>query len=88
MKSSRPSNMQRFAFSKFIGLTSLYLGPLKSDSHLPKKTVLFAWLKALSNVEKKKLFQLKSSFRSQDIKVFTFLSQLFGHVGKTASLER
>ena len=47
MKSSRPSNMQHLAFSKFIGLTSLYLGLLKSDSHLPKKTVLFAWLKAL-----------------------------------------
>ena len=28
MQLSRPSNMQRLACSKFIGLTSLYLGPL------------------------------------------------------------
>ena len=28
MQLSRPSNMQRLAFSKLIGLTSLYLGPL------------------------------------------------------------
>ena len=28
MQLSRPSNMQRLAFSRFIGLTSLYLGPL------------------------------------------------------------
>ena len=27
MQLSRPSNMQRLAFSRFIGLTSLYLGP-------------------------------------------------------------
>ena len=40
---------------------------IKSDSHLPKKIVLFASLKAL--------FILK---------IFKFLSRLFGHVGKTA----
>ena len=28
MQLSRPSNIQRLAFSKFIGLTSLYLDPL------------------------------------------------------------
>ena len=28
MQLKRPSNMQRLALSKFIGLTSLYLGPL------------------------------------------------------------
>ena len=28
MQLSRPFNMQRLAFSKFIGQTSLYLGPL------------------------------------------------------------
>ena len=38
---------------------------LKSDSHLPKKYVLFASLKALD--DKSFLFHLKSSFRSQDI---------------------
>ena len=28
MQLSRTSDMQRLAFSKFVGLTSLYLGPL------------------------------------------------------------
>ena len=28
MQLSRPFNMQRLVFSKFVGLTSLYLGPL------------------------------------------------------------
>ena len=42
---------------------------LKSGSHLPKKIVLFASLKALKNHEKCLLFHLKSSFRSQDIYV-------------------
>ena len=28
MQLSRPSNMQRLAFSRFLGLTSLYFGPL------------------------------------------------------------
>ena len=32
MKLSRPSHMQRLAFSKFIGLTSLYLDPLIKSS--------------------------------------------------------
>ena len=40
---------------------------LNSESHLPKKFVLLAWLKALKNDEKCFLFPLKSSFRSQDI---------------------
>ena len=44
--------------------------PLKTDSHLPKKIVSFASLKALKNDEKCFLFHRKSSFRSQDIKVF------------------
>ena len=44
---------------------------LKSDPHLPKRFVLFAPIKALSN---KALFILK---------IFKFLSWLFGHVEKT-----
>ena len=39
---------------------------LKSDSHLPKKTFLFASM-PFKNDEKCFLFQLKSPFRSQDI---------------------
>ena len=35
---------------------------LKSDSHLPKKHVFFASMKALKNDEKCFLFYLKSSF--------------------------
>ena len=40
---------------------------LKSDSHLPKKFVLFASMKILKNYEKFFLFHLKSFFRFQDI---------------------
>ena len=43
-------------------------GLLKSDSHLPKKFVLFASLKRpFKNDEKCFLFDLKSPFRSQNI---------------------
>ena len=40
---------------------------LKLDSHLPKKFVSFALLKAFKNDKKCFLFYLKSSFRSQNI---------------------
>ena len=46
---------------------------LKSDSQLPKKTLLFASLKALKNYEKCFLFHLKSSLRSQ-VFLLTFWS--------------
>ena len=40
---------------------------LKSDSHVPKKFISFAFLKTLKNEEKCLFFHLKSSFHSQDI---------------------
>ena len=40
---------------------------LKSDFHLSKKIVLFAWWKPFKIDEKCFLFRLKSSFRSQNI---------------------
>ena len=43
------------------------LKALKSDFHLPKIFLLFAWLKAFKNDGKCSSFHLKSSFRSQDI---------------------
>ena len=46
-------------------------------SHLPKNCVFACF----ENDEKRFLFHLKSSFRSQD---FKFLSLLFGHVRKAA----
>ena len=52
---------------------------LKSDSHLPKKIVLFALIK---NDEKCFLFHLISAFCSQ------FLSWLFGHIEKSDSIRR
>ena len=58
---------------------------LKSDSHLPKKIFLFASMIAFKNDEKCFLSYLKNFFRS---KIFKFLSWLFGHVEKTAWLER
>ena len=52
--------------------------PLKTDS---KSETIFDKRKPFKNDEQCFLFHLKSSFRSQDIKVF-------GHVEKTARLER
>ena len=49
---------------------NIFITCLTSDSHLPKKFVLFAWLKVLKNDGKCLLFHLKNSFRSQDILVF------------------
>ena len=46
----------------------MVLKKLKSDSHLPKKLVLLASMKARG--ETCFLFHLKSSFNSQDISVF------------------
>ena len=40
---------------------------LKSDSHLPKKIVLFVSMKVFKNGEKGLLFHLKSCFCSQTI---------------------
>ena len=53
---------------------------LKLDSHLPNFFII------CFNDENWFLLHVKSSFRSQD--VFSFLSWLFGHVEKTAWLER
>ena len=52
---------------------------LKSGSQFPKKTVLFA-LKMINVF----YFILKALFV---LKIFKFLSRLFGHIGKTAWLE-
>ena len=61
--------------------SKLYVKSLKSDSHLPKKFVILA-LKMMKNAF---YFILKVFFV---LKTFKFLWQLFGHVGKTAWLER
>ena len=54
---------------------------LKSDTHHPKKCVLFVSLQPFKTDGKWFLFHLKSSFRSQDIK---FLPLYFGQIEKTA----
>ena len=60
--------------------------PLKSCSHLPKKIVLFALMKAALKMMKNDFyFILKALFV---LKIFKFLSWLFGHVGKRAWLDR
>ena len=60
--------------------------PLKSGSHLPKKVVLFALIKAALKMMKNDFyFILKALFV---LKIFKFLSWLFGHVGKRAWLDR
>ena len=60
---------------------------LKSDSHLPKKICVIYLIENpfYKNDKKRFLFHVKSSFV---LKIFKFLSRLFGHVGKTASFER
>ena len=60
--------------------------PLKSDSHLPNKFFFFLlhW-KAFKNDEKCFYFILKALLV---LKIFKFSSWLFGHVEKTAWLER
>ena len=55
-----------------------------SDSHLPKKSCYSLHQKPFENDEKYFLFHLKNSFV---LKIFKFLSQPFGDVGKTACLE-
>ena len=50
-----------------------------------KETALFAWFKALQNDEECFCFILKVLFV---LKIFKFLSWLFGHVEKPAWLER
>ena len=59
---------------------------LKSDSHLPKKFVLFASFGSpLKMIDNAFYFILKTSFV---LKIFKFLSWLFGHVEKAVWLER
>ena len=68
---------------KIYNFSGVLNANLKSDSHLPKKTCYLPHWKPFKNDEKCFLFHLKSSF-----KIFKFLSWLFGHVGKTAWLEK
>ena len=64
---------------------------LKSDSHLPKKIVLFVlfviWVgeSSLKIMKNAFYFMLKALFV---LKIFKLLSWLFGHVGNKAWLER
>ena len=56
---------------------------LRSGSHLPKKIGLFASLKSLLRMMKNAFYViLKGLFV---LKIFKFLSLIFGHVAKTAS---
>ena len=90
-RSSRPEMFCEEEVPKnFAWFTGKYLSwslSLKLDCHLPKKLVLFTWLKAL---EKRWKVLFISSFYTFYtlfvLKIFKFLSQLFGHVGKTAWL--
>ena len=58
----------------------------KSDSHIPKKICVTCFHESLLKMMKNAFyFMLKALFI---LKVFKFLSWYFGHVGKTAWLER
>ena len=59
---------------------------LRSDSHLPrKKCVVYLIENPLKMMKNASYFILKALFI---LKIFKHLSQLFGHVGKTALSER
>ena len=63
----------------------LYPLELKSDSHLPKKICFICFNESLLKMVKNAFyFVLKALFV---LKIFKFLSWLFGHVEKTAWLE-
>ena len=59
--------------------------PSKSDFHLPKNVCYLLDWKPFKNDKKWFYFILKTLFI---LKIFTFLSRLFGYVGKAAWLER
>ena len=63
----------------FKSKTSVFLN-LKSGSHLPKKFVICLIESPLKIMKNTFYFLLKALFV---LKIFKFLSRLFGHVGKT-----
>ena len=64
----------------------VYKNILKSDSHLPKKIFFICFNNSPSRMMKKAFYLLLKALFV--LKIFNFLSWLFGHVGKTAWLER
>ena len=59
---------------------------LKSDSHIPKKNCVIYFIESpLKMMKNAFYFILKALFV---LKIFELLSWLFGHLGKTAWLER
>ena len=80
-----------WTYSTFVRLFGLFgfnlwtYSTLKSDSHLPKKYIyLFQWW-PFKNDEKCFYFILKALFI---LKILNFMSWRFGHLEKTAWLER
>ena len=70
----------------FYKVEILTLIGLKSDSHLPKKNcVIYLIESPLKMMKNAFYFILKALFV---LKIFKFLSQLFGHEGKTTWSER
>ena len=73
--------------NKFFFTGNNFLPCLKPDSHLPRKEIyIICFIESPLKVTKNAFyFILKALFV---LKIFKFLSWLFGHVGKTALLER
>ena len=59
---------------------------LTSDSHLPKQFVLFSWIESPLKMMKNVFYFILKVLSV--LKIFRLLSRLFGHVGKTARLEK
>ena len=72
-----------FAFSQLARFfRSIFTGLLKPHSHLPKKICVICLIESpLKMMKNAFYFILKALFV---LKLFKFLSRLFGHVGKTA----
>ena len=78
------NTLKLFADSAFISLLlkKAFYSFLKSDPHLPKRFCLIYLIESPLEIMKNSFyFILKALFV---LKIFKFLSQLFGHVGKTA----
>ena len=74
----------QFSFFSLIWMN--HSRTLKLDSHLQKRNCVISFIESTLKMMKNAfLFHFESLFRSQDIK---FLSWLFGHVQKTAWLDK
>ena len=69
-----------------LGNNSFSIKPLKSECHLPQKICVICLIESPLKLMKNAFYFILKALLVP--KIFKFLSELFGHVGKTARLER